>query len=406
MKSFITTLFFVLTFSLSNAQNDNPYAKFGYEGNTIKTPQERLNYMLIVPNKDSLSFINSIGIEPKNGKYYLFDRKNEIVFQDTLTASQLARFFAVDPLTKKYPHYTPYSFSGNKVISHIEIEGLEDLDIRVHNPATPNNPGNAALTITMAHQIVTQGVGQLHNQANINPANYTAAYDAGDITLYSTNLPSATQSANFLNGRQERWARRASTDPDPSVRAKFNQKLASDGVTSFYSINVDYNYSLNTTPNTTLNDAVVWTSQNVAGRGIIFNAENNIQGQIGRANYNQNPSIYGGILAVNSIGIGLSNNEGAAGLSEGMLGGNNPSTNYNFIAGNPSLFGAGSSYNFPLSGTGVMIHEVGHNNASVNIHGTGNYEYNQSGTQSNQNPRPTRQNTINTINDQTNRNSF
>lgn len=406
MKTLIITLFLVLTFWYSNAQNDNPYAKFGYQGNTLKTPQERHNYILIIPNKDSLSFIKKLGVEPKNKKYYVFDKHDNIIFQDTLTNSQLARFFAVDPLTKKYPHYTPYSFSGNKVISHIEIEGLEDLDIRVLNPATPNNPGSAALTITMEHQIVTQGVGQLHNQATINPANYTAAYDSGNITLYSTNLPSATQPANFLSGRQERWARRATTDPDPSTRAKFNQKLASDGVTSFYSINVDYNYSILTTPNTTLNDAVVWTSQNVAGRGIIFNAENNMRTQIGRNNFNQNPNIYTGILQANTMGLNLTNNQGAAGLSEGMLGGNNPSTNYNFVVGNPSQFGAGTTYSFPLSGTGVMIHEVGHNNASVNIHGTGNYEYNQSGTQSNQNPRPTRQNTINTINDQTNRNSL
>ena len=36
------------------------------------------------------------------------------------------RFFSVDPLTKKYPHYSPYSFSGNKVIAFVEMEGLEE----------------------------------------------------------------------------------------------------------------------------------------------------------------------------------------------------------------------------------------------------------------------------------------
>ncbi|CAG5081280.1 hypothetical protein [Parvicella tangerina] len=40
---------------------------------------------------------------------------------------RLGRFFAVDPLTAKYPHYTPYSFSGNKVIAFIELEGMEEL---------------------------------------------------------------------------------------------------------------------------------------------------------------------------------------------------------------------------------------------------------------------------------------
>jgi RHS repeat-associated protein len=40
---------------------------------------------------------------------------------------RVGRFFAVDPLIKDYPHYTPYSFGGNKVIASVELEGLEDV---------------------------------------------------------------------------------------------------------------------------------------------------------------------------------------------------------------------------------------------------------------------------------------
>jgi RHS repeat-associated protein len=39
---------------------------------------------------------------------------------------RIGRFFAVDPLEKKFPYYSPYQFSGNKLIAHIEIEGLEE----------------------------------------------------------------------------------------------------------------------------------------------------------------------------------------------------------------------------------------------------------------------------------------
>lgn len=39
---------------------------------------------------------------------------------------RIGRFFAVDPLSPKYPWYTPYQFSGNKVIHCIELEGLEE----------------------------------------------------------------------------------------------------------------------------------------------------------------------------------------------------------------------------------------------------------------------------------------
>jgi hypothetical protein len=38
---------------------------------------------------------------------------------------RLGRFFSVDPLAPKYPFYTPYQFSGNRLIDRIELEGLE-----------------------------------------------------------------------------------------------------------------------------------------------------------------------------------------------------------------------------------------------------------------------------------------
>src|SRR5688572_20766558 len=41
---------------------------------------------------------------------------------------QLARFLSVDPLTKGYPHYTPYSYAGNKPIRFIDLDGAEPSD--------------------------------------------------------------------------------------------------------------------------------------------------------------------------------------------------------------------------------------------------------------------------------------
>ena len=46
---------------------------------------------------------------------------------------RLGRFFAVDPLYKEYPEYSPYSFSGNKVIHAVELEGLEERYILFSN---------------------------------------------------------------------------------------------------------------------------------------------------------------------------------------------------------------------------------------------------------------------------------
>ena len=62
---------------------------------------------------------------------------------------RLGRFFAVDPLTAKYPYYTPYQFSGNKVIQFVELEGLEtetppiqeesNINIDEYESSSPNN---------------------------------------------------------------------------------------------------------------------------------------------------------------------------------------------------------------------------------------------------------------------------
>jgi RHS repeat-associated protein len=39
---------------------------------------------------------------------------------------RLGRFLSVDPLTKDYPWYTPYSFAGNKPIWATDLDGLEE----------------------------------------------------------------------------------------------------------------------------------------------------------------------------------------------------------------------------------------------------------------------------------------
>lgn len=37
----------------------------------------------------------------------------------------IGRFFNIDPLAERYVYNSPYAFSGNKVVAHRELEGLE-----------------------------------------------------------------------------------------------------------------------------------------------------------------------------------------------------------------------------------------------------------------------------------------
>ena len=50
---------------------------------------------------------------------------NSLNYMFRMHDARLERFFAVDPLAKEYPFYSPYQFSGNSPIIGIDLEGLE-----------------------------------------------------------------------------------------------------------------------------------------------------------------------------------------------------------------------------------------------------------------------------------------
>jgi len=50
---------------------------------------------------------------------------NSLNYKYRIHDPRVGRFFAVDPLTKKYPWNSSYAFSENRVIDGVELEGLE-----------------------------------------------------------------------------------------------------------------------------------------------------------------------------------------------------------------------------------------------------------------------------------------
>jgi RHS repeat-associated protein len=50
---------------------------------------------------------------------------NSINYTFRMHDPRVGRFFAIDPLFRKYPHNSTYAFSENRVIDRIELEGLE-----------------------------------------------------------------------------------------------------------------------------------------------------------------------------------------------------------------------------------------------------------------------------------------
>lgn len=129
------------------AQDENPYAQFGYEGKVLKTPQERQQFMLKVPNPDIQSEITLIAIAPNEGRYYFFNGDNQVIKTDTLPNTEMSRWLSIDPLVDKYPSLSPYNFTNNTPIQAIDTDG-RDWFILAWAPRAGDNQGHVAIAIT------------------------------------------------------------------------------------------------------------------------------------------------------------------------------------------------------------------------------------------------------------------
>ena len=65
------------------------------------------------------------GFQGQEGDSEVKGEGNSVNYKYRMHDPRLGRFFAVDPISHKYPFYSPYSFSGNRVIDAVELEGKE-----------------------------------------------------------------------------------------------------------------------------------------------------------------------------------------------------------------------------------------------------------------------------------------
>ena len=81
---------------------------------------------MLVPNRHGSSNSYRYGFQGQEKDDELKGEGNSLNYTFRMHDPRIGRFFARDPLEQKYPHYSPYSFSGNKVIHAVELEGLEE----------------------------------------------------------------------------------------------------------------------------------------------------------------------------------------------------------------------------------------------------------------------------------------
>lgn len=128
--------------------------------------------------------------------------------------NRVARFFAIDPLAKEYPHYTPYQFAGLTPIEAREREGLEEW----HTAATGDNPDVSPMRNDHAGPMedsYAQGLG--YNFHSGTETSYSGTFTEADVQAFddwnSTKGPKqsgaclgcATRGSEMLTGVSAGW---------------------------------------------------------------------------------------------------------------------------------------------------------------------------------------------------------
>ena len=157
---------------------------------------------------DTLHRIGQFGYNTVTGKAYRFGAhrpaKNDELHGASGTSynylqhihdPRVGRFLSIDPLTRKYPYWAPYAFSGNRVIDAAELEGLEPASI-IDSKGKVTGPIIGFIT------------GATNISADVSRSTTwvmgTPPDDAGAITLFSTVIYSSGWAAlrGTSNGNQ------------------------------------------------------------------------------------------------------------------------------------------------------------------------------------------------------------
>jgi RHS repeat-associated protein len=80
---------------------------------------------MLVPNRHGSSASYRYGFQGQEMDNEIKGEGNSLNYTFRMHDPRVGRFFAVDPLFRKYPHNSPYAFSENRVIDGVELEGLE-----------------------------------------------------------------------------------------------------------------------------------------------------------------------------------------------------------------------------------------------------------------------------------------
>jgi RHS repeat-associated protein len=121
-------------------------------------------------------------------------------------AGWIARFVSVDPLQHKYPYYTPFQYAGNKPVSYIDLDGLEEWKVGVQSTQSNIDENGYGTTETAAYSGTiygpyTNGEAALeaYQSGNATMFDFQFAYSSTSVTAtgFNNSIDEVTTSSGY-----------------------------------------------------------------------------------------------------------------------------------------------------------------------------------------------------------------
>ncbi|WP_459926617.1 RHS repeat domain-containing protein [Flavobacterium covae] len=161
----------------------------------------------LVPNRHGSSASYRYGFQGQEKDDEIKGEGNSLNYTFRMHDPRLGRFFAVDPLAPKYPFYSPYQFSGNRVIDMVELEGLE--------PAEPDQKEYKNLTTAIDSPFRWSGGDEAYS-------------DKKDIFGSSVPVDKVNQNLFFGNNPDDKMMRYVNQDSQCFVSKATENKFKSE----------------------------------------------------------------------------------------------------------------------------------------------------------------------------------
>lgn len=180
---------------------------------------------MLVPGRHGNSGDYRYGFQGQEMDNEVKGEGNSINYKFRMHDPRVGRFFAVDPLSPQYPFYSPYSFSGNRVLDMIELEGMEprpaiaDIELAARNDPNFYEKYPEAKNEVIHHYAAGQGMIESFGNT-ISGAYTTVTKPVQSLKGMWAAVTSPKQTLSIM-GTQigDWWARLGSDDPEVSGNA-------------------------------------------------------------------------------------------------------------------------------------------------------------------------------------------